>query len=494
MNNSFEAVKAFKYATEEKAPIYRAIIRFLYEQHERFKNYSKTGEILSYLQKNKYVEDGYTEDNLYMDLKTLQNWECVLSREDKEKVNSIEEFKRKRLKFQITQLATEIEGILKRLDELDDGLTGSLRGRDFERINKYLAEFSKAKTDSDANEVLHEKWANIMNSLKGLRRDSTNYLAHLKSEQAEELFKTNEFLLYKEKFTDYLNKFVLSMKQNRYKISRTIKSIPDSFVNEYIDRLTEYFSSIPSIDGRKFDAERNKRLLWERWMELKYWFVRGGSEECDVEVLLRETEKSIQMLSRYALRLSEIKNSNRNRKEDYRTLASMFQKCESIEEAHELSACCFGVFHTKHIVGGEKLTDTTDSEIWEESPAPIITPPKVKNYKREQRTKSYVKVSEEEKKRKLEAIIEERNKESEVLKNLAENGKVVLSELGTIEPFVRKTLLKWITKAATSKSKKGKTEFGVSYAVSINKENLIKLRCTDGVMTLPDVELKFEEN
>lgn len=494
MNNSFEAVKAFKYATEEKAPTYRAIIRFLYEQHERFKNYSTTGEILTFLKKNNFVDHDYTEDNLYLDLKTLQNWECVLSREDKEKVNSIEEFKRKRLKFQITQLATEIEGILKRLDELDDGLTGSLRGRDFERINKYLTEFSKANLGSDSNELLHEKWTNIINSLDGLRRDSTNYLAHLKSEQAEELFKTKEFLLYKEKFTDYLNKFILSMKQNRYKISWTIKKIPDSFVNEYIDRLTEYFSSIPSIDGRKFDVNRNRRLLRERWLELKYWFVRGGDEDCDVDVLLRETEKSIQLLSRYALRLSEIKSSNRNRKEDYRTLACMFQKCEDIKEAHALSACCFGVFHTKHIVGGEKLTDTTDSEIWDESPTPIVTPPKVKNYNREKRTKSYVKVSEEEKKRKLDAVIEERNKELETLKSLAKNKKIVLSELGTIEPFVRKTLLKWITKASTSKSKKGKTEFGIDYSITINKNKSIKLRCTDGVMRLPDVEMHFEEN
>ena len=218
MLSQFEVVNLLKYATVENASRYRAIMRFLFEQHEKFKYYSKTEEILDFLQENKLIDEDYNEDILYSDLKYLEQNENVTSRQDKEIVYTIEEFKKKRLKFQITQAGAEVESVLRRLDELEDVLTGALEGRQFERILKAIHELKAMDIPQESYEHLYEKWSSLMAILDTLKRNSTNYLAHLKSEKAEQLFKTEEFLMYKERFTDYLTKFILGMKKHRHRI------------------------------------------------------------------------------------------------------------------------------------------------------------------------------------------------------------------------------------------------------------------------------------
>lgn len=489
----FDVVKMLKYATVENAYRYRAIIRFLYEQYERFKYYSKTEEILDFLHANKLVEEEYDESILYEDLKQLEKWECVLSRQDKEVVYTIEEFKNRKLKFQITQALFEIETTLKRIDDLEDELTGALESREFERILKGVNELHQVNLEESSGDVIYEKWNSLMKSLANLKRNSTNYLAHLKGEQAEILFKTEEFLLYKEKFVDYLTKFILTMSQNKYKIAASISRVveDDGFISNYIDHLVEYFSSIPTLDGQVFDKERSKRIQMEKWMELVNWFVKNEQSDCDVKVLLRETEVSIQTMSRYALRFSEMKGNNQNRKRDYQTLASMFYVCKDIEEAHQLSAACFGISHTKHFYGEDKSTDTQNEEIWEQDQPIITTTPRNRTYQRTKRIKSYVKASDEERQVQVETYMKNREHQQNVIESLIVDNKMILRNLGTVDPFVRKSILTWITRGVQNRNRAGRTDFGTNYKFDIVSDEKVKLVCHDGIMWLPDLEFEF---
>jgi uncharacterized protein (TIGR02677 family) len=487
-----DTVNLLKYATTDNAYRYRPIIRFLYEQYERFKYYSKPEEILKFLRENNLAEETYKESLLYDDLKQLEVWECVISRQDKELVYyTIEEFKNKRLKFQITQPVYEIESTLKKLDDLEDELTGALESKEFERILKGVNQLVQVNLVETNNEDLHEKWMTLMKSLESLKRNSANYLSHLKSEKAEQHFETEGFLLYKEKFVDYLTKFILTMNRNKHKIAKTISNIEPEFVNGYIDRLVDYFASIPTLDGKAFDRERSKRIQTERWLELKNWFVKSNDNDCDVEILLRETELSIQMMSRYALRLSEMKGNNQNRKKDYQTLASMFYSCENLIDAHKLSAACFGVAHTKHIYGEEKLTDTHNEEIWEQNQSTFTTTPRNKEYQRTKRIKSYVKASVEDKQKQIEAYIKNREKQREIIETLIVDNKMVLKDLGVVDSFVRKSILTWITRGVQARSRTGKTDFGETFRFYIASDEKIKLKCNDGVMEMPDIVFEF---
>jgi len=68
----FEAVGTLKYATEKNAPIYLSIMRFLLEQLENLKHYSQIGEIFAILKNNQVIPDSYNEEDLYADMKQLE--------------------------------------------------------------------------------------------------------------------------------------------------------------------------------------------------------------------------------------------------------------------------------------------------------------------------------------------------------------------------------------------------------------------------------------
>lgn len=491
MEYHFEPVKTLKYATTEKAPLYRAIMRFLFEQHENLRHYSQIKEIFDFLIGNNIVENDYTEEQLYLDMKQLEEWEAILSRQDREKVFTIEEFKRKRLRFQITPFGIEIENTLKRADELEEELVGSLESKDFERILKSIVAFSKIDISVDSNDIINEVWISLMNHLDRLRRNSSSYLAHLKSEKAEELFKTEEFLVYKEKFTDYLSKFIVSMKLTRFKIAKQLREIDEPFVEDYIDKLVQYQASIPVIDGSKFNPIKTKKKLIDNWKSLHTWFNGGENEESDVLNLLKETEKSIQQMSRYALRLSELRRKSKSRKEDYRALANWFLSCETLEDAHKLYASAYGVSHTRHIVGKQKLTDSIEEEIWEQEDVIFETTPKTRNYSRKQR-KSYVIDTSEIRRKTALDILHRRQEEMEKMNTYIVDGQVVFADLGVIEPFARKTFLNWIGKAMGNSKKEGRTQQGQIFRLSTRSLQKIQLTCTDGVLTMPDIVLIFE--
>ncbi|WP_171777940.1 TIGR02677 family protein [Priestia megaterium] len=495
MKYQLDTVSILKYATTEKAYIYRPIIRFLYEQYESFNHFSKPKEILEFLRENSIIDESYQESELYDDLKRLENWECIISRQDKELVYyTIEEFKNKRLKFQITPPVYEIEHTLMKLDDLEDRLTGALESREFERILKGVNTIANIKLDETNNDILLENWNALMGSLGNLRRNSVSYLAHLKSERAEKLFETQEFLIYKEKFVDYLTKFILTMNRNKHKIAKIISNISEEFINQYIERLIDYIASIPNptLNPKEFSREKMKRDEINRWAELKRWFVRGDGSECDVEILLKQTEFSIQTMSRYALRLSEVKSNNQNRKKDYEVLASMFYQCESIQDAHKLSATCFGVVHTKHIYAEEKLTDTQNEEIWEQNQKTFTTTPRNQKYSRTKRIKSYVKASVKERQEQREEYIKNREKQREVLESLIVDNKIVLDDLGVVDPFVRKSILTWVNRGVQNKKRIGKTDFGKTFHLLVKSERKIKLQCNDGTMEIPDIVFEFE--
>ena len=498
MNKSLEAVNALKYATAENAPRYRPIMRFLFNQYDKFRDYIKSEEILAHMKSLNLVDNEYIEEQLYSDMKALEAWDCVMSRQDKEMVYTIEDFKKKRLKFQITPLAYEIESTLKKLDDLDEVLTGALESREFERILKDVENIAKSNVKIEKDEILHDQWITLMRRLENLRSNSANYISHLRSDQAETLFKTEEFLLYKEKFTNYLTKFIVSMKKTRYKIARVLMEIEDPFVEGYINRLIEYFSTIPMIDGKRLNAEKINRAFKDDWVELRHWFVRGADYECDVDALLQETDKSIQTISRYALQLIEVRNKSRNRKEDYRELSTMFGQCEDINKAHELAACCFGISTPRHIYASQKATDTKDEEIWEQEMTYLETTPKSRGYERRKRIKSYVRDKGDEKKAIRKIYLERMEKEKEMIRTIIIENRIVIKELGSkssiepMNPFVRQAILEWISKAVQNKANTGRTQYGRKFTLVKHSSESVLVRFEDGVLRMPNITFEFE--
>ena len=83
---NFDSENVFKYITEPNAPIYRAIMRLLYEKHMSLEHHSTTqSDIYLVLREHNVVDASYTEAHLQESLKRLEEWEAIISDKAKRK-------------------------------------------------------------------------------------------------------------------------------------------------------------------------------------------------------------------------------------------------------------------------------------------------------------------------------------------------------------------------------------------------------------------------
>ena len=99
------------YLTADSAAQYRTILRYFYHQHERMRDFIGPEEILEYMRSIPVFSD-YQEDQLHQQLAQLVKWNNLIARQDMTSAKTIEEYKKKRFRYQSTPYTIEIERML----------------------------------------------------------------------------------------------------------------------------------------------------------------------------------------------------------------------------------------------------------------------------------------------------------------------------------------------------------------------------------------------
>ena len=97
-----------KYLNVDNTDRYRPIIRLFYLEYEKLRYWMYPEEVFEELHKEEYFKD-YTEEQCRQDLEVLKNWGNLSAIQDTKRVNSIEEFKNKKYRYQLTDYSVEIE-------------------------------------------------------------------------------------------------------------------------------------------------------------------------------------------------------------------------------------------------------------------------------------------------------------------------------------------------------------------------------------------------
>jgi len=121
------------YLTVENAWRYRAILRYFYEQHERIRQFLFPDEIYHFLKQYEAFR-GYTMEMLQTDLDQLVKWKNLMARQETGRVRTIEEFKKKRFRYQCSPYTVEIERMVKSLENMGGSFGGSLEKTLFDRL------------------------------------------------------------------------------------------------------------------------------------------------------------------------------------------------------------------------------------------------------------------------------------------------------------------------------------------------------------------------
>jgi uncharacterized protein (TIGR02677 family) len=89
------------------------------------------------LKNNAHFRD-YTADQLQQDLDQLVVWRNLVPRQETGRVSSIEEFKKKKYRYQLTPYTIEIERMVFGLEQLGEGFGGSLERTLFDKLLQAL--------------------------------------------------------------------------------------------------------------------------------------------------------------------------------------------------------------------------------------------------------------------------------------------------------------------------------------------------------------------
>lgn len=487
-----------KYLSEDNYRRYTVIVHYLYQQRVV---YYAPPSLPTLILENIISNDasGLFEDynlvKLEDDLKRLEDWGNVLSHPDTGHATRIDDFNKRKLRYECTDETIELERMIEKLNSQISKVKGEMDPELVNSLTSLLLELERfkgldGKLSKQDGVKIGQLWAQILESFEKLRRDSSDYLGVINSKNIDEAMQNKEVSVFRRRFTEYLTDFIISIQRNNFKIEGSIKEIDRALIDKVIQQLIQTQKDKPTFDEPLTDEEY-REIFFNQWNGLRKWFVYDEFNERYVDFLLKQTNETISRFTKYLEQISERNRLVKNRKKDFEHIARLFRD----ENNFELCQKSFGGMTNveKPLFFNSERKRETDFEqsLYEHIPENIRLKTAKDVVTSKARKQVSVKISEEdlEALRKIEAS---KRHEEGLIEEFINNGSVVLSELRNVEPFIRSTILQWIQYCNGREEMKGKTEQGVDYKITIRSNDPIQLHCIDGTLGMPDYLFEFE--
>lgn len=478
-----------RYLSAENTWRYRSITRVMYKQYEKMKYWLFKEDIFAELKQYEEFET-YTLEQLKFDLDQLTNWNNVTTIADTTKVKTVEEFKNRAFRYQLSVYSIEIERMLIGLEHRRIENTATLEQALVEHFYHLLLKHDEMIQAEDKK--VYEWWKSLNNAFKELNQSYRDYIAKFYSPKTEELMRAAAFLVFKEAFIKYLRDFIKGIQVSTRFIKEVFSQIDEAQIQLLLEKVLRYEKSIVNMELEIDDIEYMD-INRGRLASMKEWFVSKNGESSLVDRLIESTNEIIRKITRFAAQIADKRNNNMNRKEEYRKLAKLFMQCEDIEEAHKLSAMVFGSMGTMHIkCEEERATESDNSSIFDEEPMKVSLKPRIRTY-REKMIKNPIIDKTELKVEKRQAVLQARKEEEYSVERFICHGTIDFKALPVLRSHDRQLLLRWLTKGKGMKKGWSKTESGKAYKVERVSEESVIIHCEDGNLTMPHYVIRFRE-
>ena len=470
------------YLRAENVDRYRVIIRYFYEQYEKIQYWLYKEDVFEAMIQTGLFPN-YTLDQCQSDLSSLTEWKNLIAIQDTSKVTSIEEFKNRKYRYQLSEYTIEIERMTLKLENLQvEG--ASLEPTLLERIQSQII---RIETLRDASiEEIHTWWKDLNADFIRLNQNYQDYIRTLNSAKAEEMMKTESFLLFKEKIISYLRNFVKGLQEHAMILEDYIQNIPFETIVVLIEKAVNYEMSIPRMDDKiqKQDIYDN---FMARWDSIYSWFV-GKNGISEVNRMSDITNEIIRKITRYAQQIGELQNQGANRAEEYKHISDLFD----LNQAHKMSALFFGVDKPLHMQAiHNRNTDSIDSGVYEEEITYYALEPRTRVATVKTKRQPAQDYNLEKEQQRLE-ILEHKQAQNEKLKSYIQDGVVDFEKIDILDGESRKILLSWLSKGLNDISKTAKTDDGRDFYIDDSNLKTIEVKCEDGIFVMPSYRICFK--
>lgn len=484
------------YLTAQNVARYRIIMRCFYQQHQRLRYWLRPEDVhqgaltlAAEVCPDEFA--GYTQEQCQKDLDALVAWKNLIPRHDGGRSNTIEEYLRRRFRYQMTPYSVEIERLVAGLENLR-GFGGSLEPSLFDDIAAALAEVQEAQGAFAPGKAL-SLWRSTYQTFDNLTRGAADYIASLQTSRAEELMLTESFLAFKASLTSYLQDFVRGLQRGAPRIDAILGRITCECRGRFLACVQADQAAIPQLDEEPLAPDEQSNRLAQEWDNVARWFSGAGDQGSEVSFLEQRTKDTIARVVRYALRIQEKQRSGLSRRRELEHLGLWFFSLTSLDEAHELAANVFGIYRVRHFQGIDaKDTDSADISMWEAPPNLRALRSRSRQRLRDSGTAPIVGRPADIRRARAEHFRDQES-ERELLRGFMAAGKVRVSDLAALDPFARARLLSWIGACHANKSRRARIAEGVVIGIVAPPDGRrAVLRGPDGDLEMPDYDMIFQ--
>lgn len=488
--SDFEKVRQVTYLNADNVDRYRRIMRFFYVQNQRMNNLLYKKDILKGVQVSGLSE--YTSNQLDNDLSGLVEWGNLSVQQEMSQPKTIEEYRNKHFRYQITTVGIEVEEFIQALPEEDES-SGDLDSHMFKRFLESLKDI-----DSLSNQDLLDGWDDLQTRFDKIRRNATGYIAYLTSSKVEDLMQTTEFLVYKLKFIKYLREFVRNMQQTSVEIKVALNSVSQETIMNIV-KLQETHDSNKLSFGQQDIKDVGKRVR-DTWEFMCHWFIDTDVRESEYTNLINQTNEAMSRVTNIIQAITESNMEQHSRSKDYLKIAEWFQVLVDSDESEEksffkankLSATLFGTSKTRHIQSSNMDITSQLDDIWKMTvPTTGLISKSRKNRPRVANQSFIIDSEKQEEVRKKK--LEEHNKSQQLWKSYLNNGELVLSDNKFLPKKIRHELIRYFSVAIMTDNHRVSTQLGWIFEIEINSEKKVTIEFDDGYLTLPDAKFKIVE-
>lgn len=486
-----DSISETKYLSADNYTVYRTIMRIFYLEHQKMHYQMDRDAVLIRLRGQAVFAD-YSPEQLTLDLQQLVKWKNLTPIQDPRKPRTIVEFKNRQFQYMMSQTAIEIERLTVTLENLSTRTAG-LSVSPFRRIREDL--YRAEQLDEMSLREVNAWWQDLQEDFQRLSQNHQDFLREFYGPGMEMQMNSVDFIVYKQNLVRYLEDFIQDLQHSAAQIGAQLERFSPARVAHILELVQRSEQEIPRPQSEQprsahWEAELQNRCQGV-WQSLTDWFT--GSDPAARQVL-NVTNEVIRRAVQNAALLVQMENMGVSNKAELHHLLTLFAGFRTVEEGHRLSALVFGAQQVRHFAFDHiRESERIDLSPYDESPMEYALQPRNRSYRPRADRTGFADKSAEKAAQRQKILEEERALRQEVMGHIRD-GKLDLSALETpISPAVRTVFLSWVALANLSPDKRGLTQYGQSYHLKKRGSQTCALRCTDGVLTMPDCVLIFEE-
>ncbi len=499
----FERKTAISYAVAENADVHQRIMRVLFD-NKRVLGARLTEDVIAdRLRTGHGYEIG--AEALVRHLDQLAVWGAIDRQYDAGHARNLDEFKRRRHNYAITQAGELAERFLEDLDNLRERV-GALEAS---RLQAILAELAVIVRELESGQpepqLLRTGLDNLRGELDALDQGASDFMAQLANVLAStEAVNDDSFLVYKDRVIRYLSGFASEFRRCAQRVEDQILRVEQLGVEPMLALAAAVDE--PPVFGKTAQevAELRRAEKRDAWRALSTWFVSAGLEAAPWRKLTATLGAAIDWVVASASRLDARRAQRVDRSAEYRHLAALALRADA-NECHRVFAAVFGLGAPRHFYGIDD--DPQKAELpqigWQQGPAAPVEASLYRPGARAAGSGHGARLIDTTARaqRFAEQCVREQAELGRALARFRGKGALALSDLGTLETEEFRHLLGWLDRALLARagadgvvralSADGLYELELHPPASAAKR--ARVVSTDGVLVAPDFRLQVRK-